>query len=96
MNLKNEIQKNRKGLLSMFGAFLLQLCAGSYHGTFGNLLPYITSYLRQVISENKIEHGEYFDKIILLIEDSDDVSNGDVAMIMSVGGLAQGISFLMG
>ena len=48
MNLKNNIQENWKGLLSIFGAFLLQLCVGSFHGTFGNLLPYITSYLRQV------------------------------------------------
>ena len=48
MKLKNDIQENWEGLVSVFGAFLLQLCAGSYHGTFGNLLPYITSYLRQV------------------------------------------------
>ena len=48
MNLKNDFQENWKGLLSIFGAFLLQLCVGSFHGTFGNLLPYITSYLRQV------------------------------------------------
>ena len=66
MNLKNDFQENWKGLLSIFGAFLLQLCVGSFHGTFGNLLPYITSYLRQV---NMFKHnpvnGEYVDKIIL-------------------------------
>ena len=50
MNLKNDFQENWKGLLSIFGAFLLQLCVGSFHGTFGNLLPYITSYLRQVVN----------------------------------------------
>ena len=27
---------------------LLQLGVGSYHGTFGNLLPYFSSYMRQV------------------------------------------------
>ena len=60
MNLKNEIQENQKGLLSIFGAFLLQLCVGSYYGTFGNLLPYIASYLRQV---NICKHNssEYYD-----------------------------------
>ena len=40
--------RNQRGLLAVFGAFLLQLCAGSYNGTFGNLLPYLTSYMRQV------------------------------------------------
>ena len=48
INLWTKIKRNQKGLLSVFGAFLLQLCAGSYHGTFGNLLPYLTSYLRKV------------------------------------------------
>ena len=43
-----KIQQNQRGLISVFGAFLLQLCVGSYHGTFGNLLPYLTSYLRKV------------------------------------------------
>ena len=27
---------------------LLQLTVGTYHGTFGNLLPYFSSYMRQV------------------------------------------------
>ena len=36
------------------------------------------------------------DSSILDYEDSDDINNGDVAMIMSVGGLAQGVSFLLG
>lgn len=35
----------------MFGAFLLQLCAGSYNGRFGNLLPYFTSYMRQAYGD---------------------------------------------
>ena len=42
------MSRNQRGLLAVFGAFLLQLCAGSYNGTFGNLLPYLTSYMRQV------------------------------------------------
>ena len=37
------------GLLSMFGAFLLQLVVGAFPGTFGNMLPYFTSYKRQVL-----------------------------------------------
>ena len=49
MNVLAKIKRNQKGLISVFGAFLLQLCVGSYHGTFGNLLPYLTSYLRKVI-----------------------------------------------
>ena len=44
------LTRNQRGLLAVFGAFLLQLCAGSYNGTFGNLLPYFTSYMRQVQS----------------------------------------------
>lgn len=43
--------RNQRGLLAVFGAFLLQLCAGSYNGTFGNLLPYLTSYMRQANEE---------------------------------------------
>lgn len=42
------ILENKSGLLSVFGAFIIQLCAGAYHGTFGNLLPYFLSYLKQV------------------------------------------------
>ena len=49
VNVLAKIKRNQKGLISVFGAFLLQLCVGSYHGTFGNLLPYLTSYLRKVI-----------------------------------------------
>ena len=37
-----------RGLLAVFGAFLIQLCLGCYHGTFGNILPYLTSYMKQV------------------------------------------------
>ena len=70
MNLKNDFQENWKGLLSIFGAFLLQLCVGSFHGTFGNLLPYITSYLRQVnmstynSSESILIKGLFFYEIM--------------------------------
>ena len=37
---------NWRGLLSVLGAFLVQLGVGSYHGTFGNLLPYLSSYMK--------------------------------------------------
>lgn len=46
--LPDMICNNKRGLLSIVGAFLVQICVGSYHGTFGNLLPYFTSYMRQV------------------------------------------------
>ena len=42
------LTRQQRGVLAVVGAFLLQLVAGSYNGTFGNLLPYLTSYLRQV------------------------------------------------
>ena len=48
LNLNSLSTMNKRGLLSVFGGFLIQLCAGCYHGTFGNLLPYLTSYVRQV------------------------------------------------
>ena len=70
INFKNKIQENWEGLISIFGAFLLQLCVGSYHGTFGNLLPYITSYLRQVnmstynSSESILIKGLFFYEIM--------------------------------
>ena len=56
-DLFSKIKQNQKGLISVFGAFLLQLCVGSYHGTFGNLLPYLTSYLRKV--NNPLEHFKW-------------------------------------
>ena len=37
-----------RGLGSVVGCVLVQLVIGSYHGTFGNLLPYFASYIRQV------------------------------------------------
>ena len=37
-----------RGFLSVFGAFLIQLTAGTFHGTFGNLLPYFSSYVKKV------------------------------------------------
>ena len=40
--------RNKRGALCVLGAFLIQVCAGCYHGTFGNLLPYFTSYMKQV------------------------------------------------
>ena len=39
-----------RGLGSVVGCVLVQLVIGSYHGTFGNLLPYFASYIRQVWS----------------------------------------------
>ena len=37
-----------RGIGSVVGCVLVQLVIGSYHGTFGNLLPYFASYIRQV------------------------------------------------
>ena len=48
LSLNSLSTTNKRGLLSVFGGFLIQLCAGCYHGTFGNLLPYLSSYVRQV------------------------------------------------
>ena len=45
---QSEMVGDKRGLLAVLGAFLIQLCVGCYHGTFGNLLPYLTSYMRQV------------------------------------------------
>lgn len=69
------VNSNKKGLLSVFGAFLIQLCAGCFNGTFGNLLPYFTSYMKQTYP---------------------DINHGDFAMVLSVGGIAKGISYLLG
>jgi len=71
----DKIKSNHRGFLSVFGAFLVQLTAGSYHGTFGNLLPYFTSYVKQ---------------------NDPGITNGDLAMVFSAGGLAQGVSFMLG
>ena len=49
LNSLQYIVDNRKGFSTVFGVFLMHLCAGCYHGTFGNLLPYFTSYLRLVM-----------------------------------------------
>ena len=46
--LIENFKSSKSGILCVLGAFLIQVCAGSYHGTFGNLLPYFTSYLKQV------------------------------------------------
>ena len=48
LSLNSLSTTNKRGLLSVFGGFLIQLCTGCYHGTFGNLLPYLSSYVRQV------------------------------------------------
>lgn len=66
---------NHRGFLAVFGAFLIQLTAGSYHGTFGNLLPYFSSYVKK---------------------DDPEVTHGDMAMVFSSGGLAQGVSCMLG
>ena len=46
--ISTQLIDNRRGILCILGAFLIQLCAGGFHGTFGNMLPYLTSYMRQV------------------------------------------------
>ena len=62
------------GVLSVFGGFLTQLCAGCYHGTFGNMLPYLTSYMKQT---------------------SPHLTHGDLAMVFSVGGMAQAWLYIL-
>ena len=62
IDLFSKIKQNQRGLVSVFGAFLLQLCVGSYHGTFGNLLPYLTSYLRKVNNPPKTLSHFFFEK----------------------------------
>ena len=34
-----------RGVLSVIGAFLIQLMLGSFY-TFGNIMPYLASYMR--------------------------------------------------
>merc|ERR1712241_255174 len=43
----NVFLENKRGFLAVLGAFLINLCTGIYNGTFGNILTYLTSYLRQ-------------------------------------------------
>ena len=111
LNTQSAMIDNKRGLLSVFGAFLIQLCIGCYHGTFGNMLPYLTSYMKQVSLENKV----CFKKISLtlfckrcslplikimlicsIIQSNPDLTHGDLAMIFSTGGLSQGVSYLLG
>ena len=84
------LTRNKRGLLAVFGAFLLQLCAGSYNGTFGNLLPYFTSYMRQVQSQ------VYNFLTNTASQAYGELTNGDLAMIFALGGVFQGIGFLIG
>ena len=46
--MTKQLIDNQRGILCVLGAFLIQMCAGGFHGTFGNMLPYLTSYMRQV------------------------------------------------
>ena len=91
LNSLQYVVDNRKGFSTVFGVFLIHLCAGCYHGTFGNLLPYFTSYLRLVML-----YIIYMLKITHHLQSDTELTNGDVAMIFAHGGLAQGISFLIG
>jgi len=75
MGLMGTVKEHYRGLLSVFGAFLIQLTAGTYHGTFGNMLPYFSSYVKQA-------HPS--------------ITHGDLAMVFSSGGLAQGVSSMLG
>ena len=60
-HIKQDNQRKISGRKTVIGAILIQLAVGSYHGTFGNLLPYFTSFMRQVI--------EYF-SLYLAIQNS--------------------------
>jgi len=72
---KNCLNQQYRGFLAVFGGFLIQLTAGAYHGTFGNLLPYFSSYVKK---------------------EDPEVTHGDLAMVFASGGIAQGISCMMG
>jgi len=72
---KNCLPSKYRGFLSVFGAFLIQLTAGAFHGTFGNLLPYFSSYAKK---------------------DDPEVTHGDLAMVFASGGIAQGVSCMLG
>jgi len=74
-DVKKLLKGNYRGLLAVLGGFLIQLTAGTYHGTFGNLLPYFSSYVKK---------------------DYPDITHGDLAMVFSSGGLAQGVSCMLG
>jgi hypothetical protein len=52
MKTKNVKRKKNccRGHLAVVGAVLIQLAVGAHHGTFGNMLPYFTSFMRQVMS----------------------------------------------
>ena len=76
----------------MFGAFLVQLTAGAYHGTFGNLLPYISSFVKEVMYKST----SAFSAHIFYLQYDSWVTHGDLAMVFSTGGLAQGVSFMLG
>ena len=92
LGLTLAVVENREGLLTVLAAFLIQLCNGCYHGTFGNLLPYLSSYLRQVTSGLEISsvgNNDFF-------KSDSELTHGDVAMIFAYGGLSQGFSFLIG
>jgi len=71
---KPSIPPTLRGLLSVFGATLIFFVAGSFHGSFGNMLPYFSSYKRQ------------FDPSL---------TNGDLSVILSTAGFAQGFSYLL-
>ena len=90
------VNSNKKGLLSVFGAFLIQLCAGCFNGTFGNLLPYFTSYMKQVHSTLVCLYVRLDLNIYITLQTYPDINHGDFAMVLSVGGIAKGISYLLG
>ena len=90
------VNSNKKGLLSVFGAFLIQLCAGCFNGTFGNLLPYFTSYMKQVHSTLVCLYARLYLNIYITLQTYPDINHGDFAMVLSVGGIAKGISYLLG
>jgi hypothetical protein len=68
---KEQIRQNKywnAGNKTVIGAIIIQLAVGSYHGTFGNLLPYFTSFMRQVIScisISQVFKNNYFDNFLI-------------------------------
>ena len=89
-NMLNVLLENKRGYLSVLGAFLINLCVGCFPCTFGNILPYLSSYMRQVdIRLNRTTNNLY-------PQLEPDLSHGDLSAIFTVGGASQGFSYLIG
>ena len=55
--LRDMIQRNSNGLLSLLGCFIIHVSLGSFY-CFGNLTTYMTSYMKNTTSPN-ITYGDF-------------------------------------